>query len=141
MNTDNIVIPLDEAFDYYEMSKRIISDEPLYCYDFIKNIFVKSKEKYSGHSVPFINSYVVCLKLINEYLNHPSKSRYKLDFEQESKNASNKIVSFLWFFEHIDGCEDFKKFEIRSMLKVLKKWCVTNGFEYLEPQVYLLNDD
>ena len=141
MNTDNIVISLDDAFDYYEMSKRIISDKPLYCFVISKNIFDKNKEKYSGQSIPFINSYEQCVKLIEEYLSQPSKNCFRLAFEHQSKGERNKVVSFLWFFEHIDGCADFKKFEIRNMLKVLKKWCIHNNFEYIEPQVYRTNDE
>lgn len=141
MNTNNIVISLDDAFDYYQMSKRIISDQPLYCYVITKKAFDKNKEKYRGMSIPFINSYEQCLKLIDQYLKQPSNSSYRIAFEQKSKKENNKIVSFLWFFEHIDGCADFNKFEIRSMLKVLKKWCVTNNLEYLEPKVYRITDD
>lgn len=39
MIADNIVISLDDAFDYYEMSKRTVTDKPLYCYDLAKRIF------------------------------------------------------------------------------------------------------
>ena len=141
MNTNNIVISLDDAFDYYEMSKRIISDKPIYCFVTSKNIFDKNKDKYKGQSIPFINSYEQCIKLIDEYLSLPSKNSYQLAFEHQSKKEKNKVVSFLWFFEHIDGCADFKNFEIRSMLKVLKKWCISNDFEYIDPQVYRINDD
>lgn len=141
MKTDNITISLDDAFDYYEMSKRIISDKPLYCFVISRNVFDKNKDKYKDQSVPFINSYEQCVKLIDEYLSHPSKNNYRLIFEHQSKKERNKVVSFLWFFEHIDGCEDFKKFEIRNMLKVLKKWCIANNFEYVEPQVYRINED
>ena len=141
MNADNIVISLDDAFDYYEMSKRTVTDKPLYCYDLAKRIFTENKEKNGAHSVPFINSYAVCLNLIDEYLSQPSKSMYRSSFLKESEHQKNKIVSFLWFFEHIDGCEDFKNYEIRSMLKVLKKWCKVNGFGYTEPQVYVSDDN
>ncbi len=141
MNAKNVVISLDDAFDYYEMSKRVISDKPVYCFIPSKNIFYKNKDKYKDQSIPFINSYEQCVKLIDEYLKHPSKNNYRLAFEHQSKESRNKVVDFLWFFEHIDGCADFSNFEKCRMLKVLKKWCFTNNFVYVEPQVYRPDND
>ena len=134
MDTQNVVISLNDAFCYYELTKRKISDEPEYCYLIPERKFVKFKEKYKNISVPFLNSYRLCLELIDEYLSQPPQSCYRDAYKKEAKTQRNKVVCFLWFFEHIDGCVDFERFEIPKVGKILKKWCERNGFEYLEPE-------
>ena len=67
-------------------------------------------------------------------------SQYKTDFLKISKNAKNKIISFLWFFESIDGCKDFNNFEIINVSKALKKWCKINNLKYSEPSVYVVRN-
>ncbi len=140
-----IVVSLDDAFDCYEMSKRIVSETPLYYYDTKTNTFRKIKStmpwyleepsiKASG--IVFINSYKLCQSLIKEYLNQPSMKEQKDLFESIPKNEKNRIVDFLWFFEHIDGCYDFQKFEVSRVEKELKRWCKINKLRYLEPVVH-----
>lgn len=140
MNHFDVTIPLDAAFDCYQIGKRRISNVPLYCYDFKKNEFTKITEKSKENCVPFINSYTTCCNLIDEYLEQPHVKQYKEDCIKSLKNARyrNKIVDFLWFFEHIDGCYDFENFEIVRMTRVLKKWCKTVGFSYIEPEIYVV---
>ncbi len=141
MDTQDIVISLDQAFDCYEYTKRIISDEPLYCYLIPERKFVKIKEKYKDISVLFPNAYRLCLELIDEYLSQPPIDQFREAYKKEAKTQRNKVVCFLWFFEHLDGCVDFQRFEIPKMTKILKKWCKHNGFAYTEPQVYRITDD
>lgn len=133
-------ISLDDAFDYYELDKRTISKTPLYYYDVNLGKFKKIKGTQSCPGAIFINSYELCSTLIDQYFEQPSMEKYKSAFEKEARNARNKIVSFLWFFERIDGCSDFEHFERPRVAKVLKKWCKSNGFAYLEPTVYCIND-
>lgn len=139
MNDYCTTVSLDDAFDCYEVSKRNVSKDPLYYYDLEKNEFVKIKGAIKNSGIVFLNSYNLCSKLIDEYLSHPLMQEYKDSFDRVLKNTKNKIVSFLWFFEHIDGCQDFQKFEILKVEKELKKWCKSNGLEYLDPVVYRIN--
>jgi hypothetical protein len=132
------IVALDDAFDCYEMSKRNISKTPLFYYDISKNVFLKIKSTIKDTGIVFINSYELCSKLIYEYLNQPEMKEYKIAFERLEINK-NKIVSFLWFFEHIDGCYGFTKFEILIVTKELKKWCKSNGLDYLEPEVHCVD--
>lgn len=140
MNDFNVVVSLDKAFDCYQVGKRKKSKVPLYFYDLKKNEFMKIKGELKENCISFINSYDICCSLIDEYLNQPHVKQYKEDCIKSIKNArySNKIVDFLWFFEHIDGCYGFENFEISRMTNVLKKWCKINGFSYLEPKVYIV---
>lgn len=134
------IISLDDAFDCYEMSKRDISKVPLYYYDFDKKDFLKIKGDKNKNGIIFINSYELCSRLIDDYLNQSEMSQYKTDFLKISKNAKNKIISFLWFFESIDGCKDFNNFEIINVSKALKKWCKINNLKYSEPSVYVVRN-
>ena len=47
--------------------------------------------------------------------------------------SKDPVVSFLWFFEHIDGAYDFDQFENEEIIRVLKKWCEKNQFDYSLP--------
>lgn len=132
-------IPLDDAFDCYEQSKRKVTLEPLFGYDTEKKEFVKLRDKNRNVCVVFVNSYQLCSSLIEEYLSQPSMEEHRKAFKELSKNSSNKIVSFLWYFEHIDGCRDFEMFEIKRVSKALKKWCKANNFEWTEPEVYRID--
>ena len=134
-----MTVSLDDAFDCYEMSKRTMSKEPRFYYDFTVNKFVEIKSHMKNPGVIFINSYKLCSKLIDEYINKPEMQEYKNTFEKESYGPHDKIVKFLWHFEHIDGCYDFGKFEILRVTDELKKWCENNGLDYLEPEVYCVN--
>lgn len=127
---------LDKLFDVYESTKRIISKFPTHYYDLEKNNFFKIKNPENIDGIAFINSYELCVKVIEEYLNQPSVIQYKPLFEKEVKTSKNYVVCFLWFFEHIDGCYDFEKFEFLIVEKVLKKWCKRNGLAFIESIVY-----
>ena len=139
MNEFYITVSLDEAFDCYEMSKREVSKEALFYYDFVENKFVKIKNSMRNPGVMFINSYKLCSKLIDEYFEQPEIKQYKLSFEKETDGVRNKVVDFLWFFEHIDGCFDFQKYEMIRVGAELKKWCKSNNLEYLNPEIYCIH--
>lgn len=134
-NFENITVSLDDAFDCYEFTKREISKTPLHYFDFTKGKFVKIKSGMKNPGVEFVNTYELCIKVIDEYLNQPRMKEYKIAFAK-AEGSRNKIVRFLWFFEHIDGCYNFEKFEITRVTKELKKWCKRNGLDYLEPEGY-----
>lgn len=139
MNDCIVNISLDDAFDCYEMSKRQISDTPLYYYDPVKNEFSRIKSPRKNSEIFFINSYALCSRLIDEYLDQPQMSAHKQAFKSKSKSSRNKIVDFLWYFEHIDGCCGFKSFEISRVTKELITWCKNNGLKFSEPEVYRVN--
>ena len=139
MNELSVTVSLDDAFDCYEMSKRQVSETPLFCYDIEKSEFVKVKNSMSSTCFLFLNAYSLCSNLIDSYLQQPGMERYRELFYEENKGAKNKIVAFLWFFEHIDGCMDFEKYEMAHVTKELKKWCKENKFLYTEPEVYKIN--
>lgn len=139
MNNFLTTLSLDDAFDCYEMSKRTISDTPLFYYDFTANEFIKIKSAIKNPGVVFINSYKLCSRLIDEYLNQPKMNEYKILFENKTDASQNKIIRFLWFFEEIDGCYDFQKFEISKVTKELIKWCKNNGINYSKPEIYRID--
>ena len=136
MNNLSITISLDDAFDCYEMSKRTVSANPLFYYDFEERKFVKIKNSIKNPGAVFINSYKLCSKLIDQYLGQPENKDYKSLFEKQWTKNQNKIVNFLWFFEHIDGCYNFQEYEVLCVTKELKKWCKNNNLNYLEPEIY-----
>ena len=140
MNDFTVTIPLDVAFDWYQFGKRVISKEPVYCYNSQTNEFMKIKGELKENCIPFINSYAVCCGVIDQYLELPHIKKYKEDCLKSIKNGRyrNKIVDFLWFFEHIDGCMEFGDFEVVLLTKILKKWCKKNGFSYLDAKVYVV---
>ena len=129
-------VSLDDAFDCYEKSKRNVSKEPLYYYDLAKNEFIKIKGTMKNTGIVFINSYQLCSRLIDEYLNQPGMNKHKKAFSETKDWRKSKIVEFLWYFEHIDGCYGFRDFEIPRVATELKKWCKKNGLNYIEPHVY-----
>lgn len=131
-----MVLNLDDLVWLYERSKRLYSKGPRYGYDIYKEDFivitesVKEKIEMGTLSViPFINSYKVCLKIIDEYLSLPSLKDYKSDAYKAMKQKPQKeIVAFLWYFEHIDGSYSFGDFEDKRIKKIVKKWALSNGF-------------
>lgn len=141
MSDVRITISLDDAFDCYEVSKRNVSEVPLYYYDYTQKEFAKIKSTLKNPGVVFINSYQLCLKLIDEYLIQPEMEKHKRAFSKSRDRRKNRIVGFLWYFEHIDGCYGFRAFEIAKLRKELIKWCNNNDLNYIEPQVYQINTD
>ena len=130
------MIILDDAFDFYENTKREKNKETLLIYDLDRNIFSKGIKKAKKY-VPFLDSNMVCLEIINMYLNLPHISCYKNDCKRKMRESNNKVVAFLWFFDHINGCYDFGNFEISIMTKKLIEWCKSYNFEYMLPEVYV----
>lgn len=123
----------------YEGEKRIKVKTPLHYLDLNDYSFKKIKE--ASHSGPeFICSYELCMDIINSFLNQPNMKKHKKDFSEFKKSRNtNDVVSFLWYFESIDGCHQFYKYEAPIVIKELKKWCKLNGLEYLEPDVFAVN--
>lgn len=117
MSDVDAVISLDDALDCYEMSKRIVSETPLYYYDREKNEFVKIKGVIKNSGVLFLNSYELCSALIDAYLSQPEMKEYQISFANELKTAKNKIVSFLWFLSILMDALAFKNMKFRKLPK------------------------
>ena len=102
----------------------------MYGYSVEKEEFVKVtdtlQEKINNGDIdviPFIDCYEVCLEIINSYLSQENVAKYKDGATKEmQKNKHNKIVAFLWYFEHIDGAYGFGEFEEQMIRSVLKNW-------------------
>lgn len=60
----------------------------------------------------------------------------RIEFEKERNQNKNKIVEFLWYFEHIDGCQDLQKFEITRVTREPAQWCRSTGLSYTLPEIY-----
>lgn len=129
-------VDMDLAVDYYQLSKRTATKDIIYCFDRQQGSFKKNKTSVMTDRVPFINAYDVCLQIIKEYFCLPHVRQYKIEFEKQTKTATNKVVCFLWFFEKIDGCYDFERFESACVIKIIKKWCDVNNLLFTEPTVY-----
>lgn len=124
----------------YECSKRTKTDYPAFGYDIDKGHFIKVTETVfkkieSGkvNVILFVNSYQVCLKIIDEYLAQPCMEDYKDGANKVMREKEyDKIVAFLWFFEDIDGTYSFDDFELKKVDKIVTKWAIENGFELLD---------
>ncbi len=136
MGDFNGFVSLDEAFDCYEYSKRDYSKTPTHYYCFEKMAFRKINFEMKTPGVVFINTYETCLQVIDEYLKQPGMEKYREDFEKAPKKTHNRIINFLFYFDHLDGLCSFDRFELTMVAKILKKWCKSNGLQYLEPETY-----
>ena len=124
----------------YECSKRTVRDYPAFGYDIEKGDFIKVTETLlekiecgKVNVILFINSYQVCLKIIDEYLAQPCMESYKDGAYRSMRDKGHdKIVAFLWFFEDIDGAYSFDDFELKKVDKIVTKWAIENGFELLD---------
>ncbi len=131
-----MLLNIDDLIWRYECSKRTYSKEPRYGYDIYKEDFIvitdSVREKIETGTlsvIPFINSYKVCLKIIDEYLSSSALNDYKRGaYEAMKQKPQNEIVAFLWYFEHIDGTYSFSDFEEIRIKKIVEKWALTNGF-------------
>lgn len=130
---------IEDLYWYYRETRHDRTEEPLYGYDIDKEKFIKltdtvkeKMEKGIISVIPFINAYKVCLEIIDMYLERDNMKEYKAGARQAMKQKRHdKIVAFLWYFEHIDGCYPFEEFEEVIVKKELVKWCKRNGFEYI----------
>lgn len=118
---------LEDLMDLYESIKR---EKKIYGYSVEKKTFIRitdtvRKKINDGELaiIPFIDCYSVCLEIIELYLNREDILKYKAGAISEmKKNRHNKIVAFLWYFEHIDGAYGFGEFEEQILETILKKW-------------------
>lgn len=134
-----VSLKIEDLFSFYESIKRRRTDRPLYGYDIDKEKFIKLTDTVNEKMeqgiisvIPFINAYKVCLEIIDMYLEKDNVKEYKAGARQAMKQKRHdKIVAFLWYFDHIDGCYPFEEFEEVIVKKELVKWCKRNGFEYI----------
>lgn len=134
------MLELDEAMEFYERTKRERGYRLLYYPD--KNEFrCVTENSDQKNAIPFIDSYSMCLKIIEMYLNTPQKQKYREECKQRMKEGKNKIVSFLWFFEHIDGAYNFELYERIKVEKELKKWCAFNNIQYSQLEKYSVDPE
>ena len=130
-----MILDLDKAIDIYQAAKR--DKNITYVYDSELDKFILQKTKPIPNTIPFINSFDECRRIIDIYLEQDYISKYKEDCKNAIREDKyhNKIVSFLWFFEHIDGCFDFNNYECIEICKVIKKWCKRNKIEFNPPSI------
>ncbi|MBQ7295882.1 MAG: hypothetical protein IJW86_06780 [Clostridia bacterium] len=79
----NFILSIDELIKIYQSSKRIQSDFPARGFDVDKGDFINRtdtvREKMENGAlkvIPFINSYKVCLEIIDKYLKYPTLQEY-----------------------------------------------------------------
>ena len=136
----DIVVNIDEAFDIYYVSRNSITNTPIYFFSFITGRFERVQGQKIFEGVAFINANNVCTEIINKYLVQAHIKPYADDYKRKAKLTHKKVTCFLNYFEHIDGCYDFEKYEINSLTKILKDWCKENNLCYTEPVVYSLDN-
>lgn len=134
------ILNKEELIKLYECSKRSKRENAMFGYDIDQEKFIIVTDKViekiqSGkiNVIPFINSYKVCLEIIDEYLAQPSMKAYKEGaYRIMNKEKHRKVVAFLWYFEHIDGTYSFGDYERKKVDKIITKWTLNNGFELIE---------
>ena len=97
-------------------------------------MFSSSKESLGMALVS--DTYDMCRGLIKQYLETPGIARYGAECRAAMKGSANKVVSFLWFFEHIDGAYDFELYEAVAVRKAMLKYCKTNGLPFKDVSEY-----
>ena len=130
------IISLDDAIIAYDRYKRKEKNQiSEIVYNINERQFLKAKRtvRNGSNCVSFINCHQTCLSIIEKYLNQPVIKKYKEACITEMSKSKDPVVSFLWFFEHIDGAYDFDQFENEEIIRVLKKWCEKNQFDYSLP--------
>ena len=130
---------MDELCNLYGGEKRIETKDPMHYLDLDDYKF--KKIKMAPHTgIDFICSYKLCMDIIMAFLDQPGMEEHKSGFDKfkKSRNTSD-VVSFLWYFEPIDGCHQFYKYEAPIVIRELKKWCKNNKLEYIEPEIYAVN--
>ncbi len=132
-------VEMDDLCTMYENDKRIESKSLLHYLDFSDYTFKKiMSAPYKG--AEFICAYKLCMDIINSFLDQPEMKEHKKGFSDFKKSrTTNDVISFLWYFEHIDGCHRFYRYEGPIVMKELKKWCKSNGLEYKEPAVFAVD--
>lgn len=123
------MLELDDAMEFYESTKRENGYFLFYYPD--KNKFRALFDPDGGQTaIRFIDSNAECLKIIDSYLNSPQKRRYREECQSEMRSGKNPVVSFLWYFEHVDGAYNFGLYEKIRIEKILKAWCEKSGIMY-----------
>lgn len=132
----NFTLNMQKLMLLYESSKRTKNTNPTFGYDIDKEDFIKITDSVlekmkSGkiNVIPFINSYELCLKIIDEYLSQPAMDKYREGaYKSMRERKHEKVVAFLWYFEHIDGTYPFGVYERKKVFKTISKWAQINGF-------------
>lgn len=124
---------LDDVIEEYEGTKRS-KGYSLYYDSAEDNVYSSNKEM--NDVVVIADTYDFCRGIIGQYLDEPGISQYRDDCRRELKRASNKVVSFLWFFDHIDGAYDFELYETVFIKKMLVKFCRANGLPIIDLDEY-----
>lgn len=133
----NFILSIDELIRVYWSSKRIQSDLPVRGYDIDKGDFInitdtvrEKMENGTLNVIPFINSYKVCLEIIDKYLSQPTIQEYSEGaYEAMKENKHCKILAFIKYFDNIDGTYSFNDFEEKQIKRTVVKWASDNGFE------------
>lgn len=133
----DFVLYKGELLDLYEYTKRFDERHPPLAYDIEKEDFIKVTDTVmerieSGEisAIPFIDSYKICLEIIDEYLAQPALEEFRNGAYREMRQKSHsKIIAFLWYFEYIDDVKSFEEFESKKIDKIITKWALKNGFE------------
>ncbi len=123
----------DSIMDLYNYTKRDKGNS-IY-YDADKDEVYSSKSGLEG--IVLINdTNCLCNTVIKQYLEEPFICSYKEECQNCLKTAKKKVVSFLSFFDHIDGAYDFELYEALYVRKVLMRFCKANQIPYNDMNIY-----
>ena len=123
------MIEIDDIITEYEATKR--KQGFCICYD-PKEDKVFSSKKETAATVIITDTQELCFKIMKQYLEEPAIAPYSTECRTKMKNTSNKVVSFLWFFDHIDGAYDFELYESSAVRKAAVKKCKENGLPFVD---------
>ncbi len=127
------MVNFDDVITEYESTKRN-KGFAIYYDTEADRVFSSSKE--SPGTALISNTYDMCYGIIRQYLETPGIAHYGTECRAAMKGSANKVVSFLWFFEHIDGAYDFEMFESVAVRKAILKYCKTNGLPFIDVSEY-----
>ena len=127
------MVNFDDVITEYEATKRN-KGFAIYYNSEADNVFSSSKD--SADAALISDTYDMCCGIIKQYLETPGIARYGTECRAAMKGSANKIVSFLWFFEHIDGAHDFELFETSAVRKAMLKFCKSNGLPFKDVVEY-----
>lgn len=78
-----------------------------------------------------MNTYEECLNIIDNYLAQSHMAKYRASaYSEMEKHKKGKVIGFLWYFEHIDGCYSFNSYEEKKAFERIEKWLKTNHISY-----------
>ena len=128
---------LDDVITLYEHTKRN-KGYSIY-YDCENGSVYFSKNGEEGNTL-IEDSYTLCCEIIKMYLDQPGVSCYREECQNYLKKEKNKVVSFLWFFDSVDGAYDFELYETLFIRRLLIKYCKNNGIRFADLTEYSENN-